>query len=278
MSKEKWQYYNHAVIPTTAPHEVVDTSEIESGEIWKKYPKALFARWTSDYDCGHETNWWWEIKDSPFSFDDIKSKRKYIIWNGNKNFIVKKINCYTYKKELYNIEKSAYEEWPEKYRPCLLEDDFYRNLYKWNVFTVYGAFDRETNILCGYATLIEKNNSYHLTMMRVIHKCEKKNINSALIYEILKDRESKIIKGYYICDGERNILHETNFQKYLEKYFCFRKAYCKLNIVYNPKIENLIKFLYHFRNILKLLDGIGFIHRINAVLKMEEVSRGKYAL
>lgn len=32
---EGWKYYNHAVIPTTASHEVPDLTPIRNGEIWK---------------------------------------------------------------------------------------------------------------------------------------------------------------------------------------------------------------------------------------------------
>ncbi len=35
MQVEGWRYYNHAMIPTTAPHETPDTHPIESGAIWK---------------------------------------------------------------------------------------------------------------------------------------------------------------------------------------------------------------------------------------------------
>jgi hypothetical protein len=30
-----WRYYNHAAIPTTEPHEIVDTSPILDKTIWK---------------------------------------------------------------------------------------------------------------------------------------------------------------------------------------------------------------------------------------------------
>ena len=32
---EGWRYYNHAAIPTTAPHEEPDTSSVVDGTIWK---------------------------------------------------------------------------------------------------------------------------------------------------------------------------------------------------------------------------------------------------
>ena len=35
MQVEGWRYYNHAMIPTTAPHENADISAVENGDIWK---------------------------------------------------------------------------------------------------------------------------------------------------------------------------------------------------------------------------------------------------
>lgn len=34
MMIEGWRYYNHAAIPTCAPHEEPDTGPIDSGSIW----------------------------------------------------------------------------------------------------------------------------------------------------------------------------------------------------------------------------------------------------
>ena len=56
--REGWKYYNHALIPTTAPHENVKNLMFDR-EFWENtrggYP--LFARWTSNFDCGYETSW-----------------------------------------------------------------------------------------------------------------------------------------------------------------------------------------------------------------------------
>ena len=35
MQVEGWKYYNHAMIPTTAPHETPNMHPIENGDIWK---------------------------------------------------------------------------------------------------------------------------------------------------------------------------------------------------------------------------------------------------
>ena len=77
----------------------------------------------------------------------------------------------------------------------------------------------------------------------------------------------------YICDGSRNINHETAFQNYLEKYFGFRRVYCRLHICYNPKISLQIKILFPLRKVLYVFDKISFVHLINSVMKIEEICR-----
>lgn len=98
-------------------------------------------------------------------------------------------------------------------------------------------------------------------------------INAAIINKILKDHEGFLKAGGYICDGARSIQHETAFQDYLEKYFEFRKAYCKLHIVYKPVIKMVVGVIYPLRRVLRKLDGINAIRKINALLRMEEINR-----
>lgn len=31
----QWRYYNHAAVPTTAPHEKVDLEPLIDGSVWK---------------------------------------------------------------------------------------------------------------------------------------------------------------------------------------------------------------------------------------------------
>lgn len=110
-------------------------------------------------------------------------------------------------------------------------------------------------------------------ILRVRPAYEKYAINAAIIYQIVIDNNEFMEKGGYICDGSRSIRHETAFQNYLEKYFGFRKAYCRLNIKYKPIIGVIIKVIYPVRKVLDKLDNIGIVHSINALLKMEEVIR-----
>ena len=76
----------------------------------------------------------------------------------------------------------------------------------------------------------------------------------------------------YMCDGERNILHDTNYHDYLIKKFGFRRVYCKLNIKYKNYITVIVNCIYPFRKIIEKVNK-KFIKRIYGVLKMEEIRR-----
>lgn len=280
MEIDGWKYYNHAAIPTSAPHEKPNMEPIDDGYIWKiGGGTPLLARWTTEFDCGHETNWWYVIKDTPFDVSSIKSNYRYKINKGNKNFNVQIINPKEYVDDLYTIFIEAFESWPRKYRPRFSRGDaeeLAEKLSEDSSMICYGAFYRENGELCGFMQAPTHETYAELQVQRVKPKYEKFQINAALVYRLLEDNSEKLESGnFYILDGARSINHETNFQDYLEKYFGFRKAYCKLHLIYNSKFRQVVCLLYPIRNFLKKLDGIGVLHSINAVLRMEEICRNE---
>ena len=277
MQVEGWKYYNHAMVPTTAPNETPDTHPIESGAIWKAGGGTpLLARWTTNWDCGHETNWWYVIKDEPFDIEALKSKRRYEVNKGNKNFDVRIINPCEYKEDLLKVRIEAFSAYPSKYRPSVVKEKFLKEVDDWDKYDVFGAFSKETNEISGYALLKMQNDNFlNFTVLKTVPAMEKFAVNAALVYGIVNHYEEFLKSGGIICDGSRSINHETHFQDYLEKYFGFRKAYCNLHVQYNPKIKWLIKLMFPVRKTLNSFDGIGIIHSINSVLKMEEICRSE---
>ena len=142
MSLKDWKYYNHAIIPAVEPHEKPDLSCIKDRTIWKVGGIPFLARWTTDYDCGCETSWWYVIKDTPFNIATLKAKRRYEINKGKKNFEVRRINPSEYVEELYYVQTYAFESWPEKYRPVIQKETFEKDVAKWNSEMVYGGFNK----------------------------------------------------------------------------------------------------------------------------------------
>lgn len=275
MSELKWFYYNHALLPKTAPHEIVDEEVIKQGKLWKKKwgGVPLLIRWTTNFDCPEKTEWWYCIKDTPFDINSLKSKRRYEINKGKKNFDVKEIDPLKLKEEIYEVYKKAVFSYLKKSYKLETKDKFTEKLKKWKMLKVYGAFNIEDKKLVSYALLTINENYINFNVLKSVPECEKKGVNVAIVNYILEEFNEKLNKNFYICDGERNILHETYFQDYLEKYFGFRKVYCKLNLEYRSFFSVIIKILYPFRNILKKINNILIFQKINSILYMEEIRK-----
>lgn len=279
MKIEGWKYYNHAAFPDMPPYEEPNLAVIESGEIWKLDGSPLMARWVSDFDKLESGDWWYVITDTPFDISTLKAKRRYEINKGIKNFEVKKIDPTEYKETIYNIQVAAFAAYPEKYRPTVEKESFIASIDEWNdTFIALGAFFRETNELKGYVLLYPEREKYvDFRVLKADPEFEKAGINAALCEGVLSHLDEFLKNGGILCDGARAVSHETHFQDYLEKNFGFRKAYCKLCVAYSPKMKPIVKMLYPFRKLLLKLDGIGKIHSINGVLKMESIVRGEYS-
>lgn len=276
MNTSTWEYYNHALIPVQPPTIPADTAAMKQPSFWNATPAGtpLLARWTEDFDCAEQTGWWYIIKDEPFDISALKAKRRYEINRGSKYFDVHIIAPEEYKEALYSVQVAAFSAYPKKYRPTVNKAQFMQDVSHWDPYVVFGAFYRETNELAGYTLVTHSGESWAgLQVQRTMPEYEKYQVNAALVAKVLSHYSDFLAKGGIICDGARSINHETNFQDYLEKYFGFRKAYCKLCIAYNPKIKWAIKLLYPIRRWLEKMDAIDMVHQINSVLKMEELSR-----
>jgi hypothetical protein len=268
-----WKYYNHAAIPTVAPFEEVNIEPVNNGNVWKldgKYP--LFARWTSDFDCGYETQWWYCLKDDEYRIDKLNSNDRYKITKGRKKFEVKQINFAEWIDDLAMVQYEAFKSYPVEYRQNKTVEEYKGEIKKWHNVKVFGAFNRENNKLCGYTLINEYDLYCDLTQQKVIPEYEKLQINAALVDGVLLYLNNRLKKGYMIVDCERNIMHKTEFPSYLIKYFGFRYAYCKLNIKYRNWVGVAVKMLYPFRKqIYKMKNKI--LYNVGGALKMEEIRR-----
>lgn len=272
MNIKGWSYYNHAALPDTPPHAPVNTAPVESGDIWKLDGRPLLARWTSDFDCGHETAWWYTILDRPFDIAELKSKRRNEINKGRKNFTVRRVDPREYAEAFFRVTAAAFAAYPAAYRPTVERGAFIAGLEEMSRRTVYGAFSVETGALAAYAWLAEEDGYLAFRVLKSDPAFERLGVNAATVYQIVTDCEDRLRRGVYICDGERNIVHQTAFPAYLEKYFGFRKAYCRLHIRYRPPFGALIAALYPFRGVVAKLPGP--FRKISAILAMEQARRG----
>lgn len=267
----KWRYYNHAAVPTTAPHEEADLTPINDGSIWKIRGKPLMARWTSDFDCGYETNWWYVIKDTPIVLEELSSHSRKHIRQGLKKCDVRKIDSRIYAEELYECSHAAFSKYENATNESSREQ-FIRSAENNTASVYWGGFEKESGKLIGYLIVRENQGFAEIVTAKFDPQYLNTHISDALYYTAIN--EYLLNAGMkYVSSGQRNINHVTNTQEYKEQTLGYRKAYCKLNIKYRFPLGLAVKVLYPFRRWLGRFDDKKAVHLVIAILKMEELVR-----
>ena len=266
-----WKVYQKALLPV-APPPYGEILTFKLAKLLKK-ERCYLARYVSDFDCNKPTEWWYCIKDDVLNIEKLKAKRRYEITRAVKNVNVRIIQPIEYTQELYQITIDSFSEYPKYYRPRLTLEDFEKRVTGWSSAECFGAFDQENGKLCGYAVCEVKEDCVFFSVLKIDPAVVFKKVNAALVYYICVKylNEEKV---RYICDGERNIRHETNFQDYLVKYFGFRYAYCHLHIVYRPFFKRILFLLFPFRSVVERLATCGPIfYNLHCLLKQEAIRR-----
>lgn len=272
-----WYNYKGALLLKRPPHaENLDITK-EDVICLLKSQKAHFARWTTDFDCGFSTEWWYCIRDEPIDISKLTSKQRYRINKGLKNVDVKKL---TSESLLEHIELMAditidcFKEYPIKYRPKVNREEFKRmHLEGIKRDDYWAVFDIESGNICGYAICSKESEMIRLKIVKIHPNIMKKEANAALAYQLcmhyLNEQGLK-----YICDGERSIRHETNYQEFLCRVLGFRFAYCKLNVVYSKLLGFCIPFLRPFYGIVQYLGNyFNFFYNIYCILRQDRIAQ-----
>ena len=270
-----WKYYNHALLSDVAPHKEKDAEAALASPDWKK-PRTWLIRYTDHYDDPSYTEWWYCIKDDPLDLSALKSKRRNEINKGIRNFEVRLIDAEDHREALYRIYDNVLLSYERFSGRRLTREQYYKSISTWkDRYTTYGAFLRESGELAGFAQVREFDDFIDFSGCKADPDYEKFGCNAALVCFLCEHYADRISSGQYILDGERNILHQTHFQDYLEKYFGFRKAYCKINVRYKAWFKLLVKIIYPFRNVFvkTALCRKPFFEKIGAILKLEEIVR-----
>lgn len=276
MNCNSWKYYNHAVIPSVAPHEKVDIEPIKNGSIWKAWGGArpLFARWTSDFDCGYETNWYWLIRESPFILEELTKGSRKKIKKALENCIVERIDSREYSESLWNVYQEATERYKHYTNNADKKSFIHRCLNPNENEEYWAGFDAETHRMIGYKICLVHQEWVNFSVGKYSTEFLKLRVSDALNYVVL-NYYLNLQEKRYVTDGERVVLHDTNVQEYLIEHFNFRKAYCHLHIKYRPITGALVKFAYPFRGVIQHLDN-SLAYKLNAVLRMEEICRNGF--
>ena len=274
---DNWKVWQHCLLHTSAPHynrEGIHEVDVR-GMI--QVHKAWFARYTTDWDCGYRTQWWYCIKDSPISLSALTSKARYRIKKGFKNIevlLLSKNELLSWYEQIKKCFLESFEDYPVKYRPSNPKaESFVMWLIKDDSLDVWIGVNAETHQLCGFATCKRHNDYISIVNVKIPPRCLKTEINAALGYRIV---EYYMNSGdyKYVLDGERNIRHETQYQDFLVRILGFRYAYCKLKVIYSLKIKWIIQLLFPVRKLFEKCSGQHpLVYNIACILKQEEIAR-----
>ena len=241
---EGWKYYNHAAIPTCAPHEMPNLKPLQDGSIWKMKGRPLFARYTTDYDCGYDTGWWYTIQDKPFDINKLNAKKRYRITKGLRYFYYKRIDPSEYAERMAYIALEDFKTYPKKYRPRYSLKSLVSH-YITLAYTVLGVFDKQNNLVA-FGVIDITNTTIYMIQFKCLPEYEKLNVNAVLVYSLIETFRTDVAKNKYITNGQRNTLHETNFNDDLVKHYGFRRVYCKLFLQYNPIVKPFFCYVIYF--------------------------------
>ena len=261
-----WRKYNGALIPSLPPHV-----EVEMTGIMKNIhsEEAYFARWTTDFDCKKETEFWYVICDETLEIEDYSKNTRSKIRRGLKNCEVKLINKEIVLKEGFESYNAAFLRY-NTYLSAKSEKDFHQEInvlgLDWEFWGIYNngnmigyCQNKISDSTCDYSTI-----KFHPDYLNLYPSY---GLFYSMNYYYLNKKGIK-----YVNDGARSISHETNIQSFLIQKFKFRKAYCKLTIIYSPKIKFALTIIYPFKSLICLLKFGPFI-KINILINQEKIIR-----
>jgi len=265
-----WRKYNGALIPDHPPH--VDV-KFDEEDILKKIrnKRAYFARWTTDFDCKKETNFWYVIQDTPLDIKDYRPKIRNQIRRSLKKCIVRKIK----KDDIINFGYDCYYNAFKKYNTHLIplsKNNFFDYISSMSKdYEFWGVYSLDRRMI---AFSINKvfGDYCDYSIMKFHPKYLRSRPSEALIFTMNKYYLNEQ-KFKYVNDGARSISHKTNIQAFLINKFKFRKAYCRLNIIYDPKIKFILSIVYPLRHIFSLFN-FSFFKQLNILIFQEQIRRG----
>ena len=263
-----WRKYNGALIPDQPPHiEIDDGNSLIKKNISAN--NAFFARWTTKFDYNEETNFWYVICDEFISIEKLSKNTRNQVRRGLRKCDVRIVDKEVIIEEGFESYCAAFINYNTHINPknkAEFQNELLAFGSEWEFWGIYNeekmigyCQNKVVGKYCDYSTI-----KFHPNYLKLYP-------SYALFYTMNKYYLDE--KGFdYVNDGARSISHETNIQEFLIKKFKFRKAYCKLNIIYNSRIGFLVKFLFSFRVVLKLLNFGPFI-KLNILLIQEKIRR-----
>ena len=260
----KWHYYQKGIISSAADYENVKLSSSEVKELFAHFKGSFFIRYISDFDNGKEGNMWSVIRDGAFELEQLPSKTRNMVRRCLKSCEVKLVD-YTeivkdggfniYLSEYRRFQKKGFSKLPESEEKWIKgkQESASRGEEYWGVYNegkliAYGIVDikgAEANLVTWKCNYEDNNNllypSYGLVYEMTHHYLNRGDIK-------------------YVNDGSRTLTQHSSVQDFLESKFGFRKAYCKLNVVFKWYVKIMVILISPFERFINHNGLLALIH------------------
>lgn len=264
-----WKYYHGALLPQVAPHIKIELTDKEAKELLK-LSNAYFLRYVSDWDREEQSQFWYVIKDSFGRLEELSSNTRSKIRRGLKHCSVKKVTQEVIANEGYEVYRQAFKNYNTYIEPTDRET-FVQDILGFRKCDFWAVYKKNEDKMIAYSQNFIEENSVNYSTIKFHPEYLKLYPSYALFFTMNQYcLENK--NFLYVNDGARSISHDTNIQIFLIDKFKFRKAYCRLHIVYRWDIGLAVKVLYLFRSFMPKINSKIF-NKISVLLKQEEIRR-----
>ena len=264
---KNWKKYNGTLIQSNPPHFKLEVSNNEVKQLIKRH-NSYFARWCSDFDSKNKTDFWYIINDTPLMIEDYSVKVRNTIRKGLKELDVRMIKREKFVNDAFEVYLSAIERYNT--RSAMLEKEFVDQVYqKEHEIDLWGIY-KESKMV-GYAIVKVDVDVCEYQSIKFDPSYFKLYPSEALIY-ILNQTYLNERNFRYVNSGSRSLHHNTNFQLFLTKKFKFRKAYCKMHIIYSPWVKIILAILFPLRFIINMFNN-DIANKIMVLIRHEQIRR-----
>jgi hypothetical protein len=260
-----WRLYNGVLVPASPAPHFLELSYSEIKDLLSR-SRAWFLRYSSHH-CDKETAWWHIVHDSDAPVRYSANTRSKIN-RGNRHCLVERVAADWLAEHGYGVYRAAHERYanatplaPETFRINVLGT-------KGGPIEYWGVFVDKN--LAGYCQCIVEEHNVDTSVTRFDPAYLKFYTSYALMSHLVDHYAVK--NRIPLSNGERSIVHDTNFQDFLLK-LGFRKQFCRMNIAYQPEVKAIVRIMFPFRKTFAALPHRNPVHKIKALLLQEEIRR-----
>lgn len=265
----RWKKYHGALIPLEAPDREIQLDAKEGQDLLKRSGCHLL-RYTSHFDDASHDSFWYVIKDGKASMEELSSNTRSKVRRGLKHCEVERVGKEEILNNGYEVYRKAFERYGTKISPHSKEG-FEKNVEnldpeEWDFWKVSA---KDSGEMIAYS----RNRKFDHCCDYTEIKFHPEKLGLYPSYALFQTMNEYYLneKGWkFVNDGARSISHETNVQEFLIRKFKFRRAYCKLHLIYRPWLRTMVRLAYPFRGIL---SKTGAPSSLRTLLQQEALAR-----